>query len=568
LRKGTWASGFASTADAEPTLDLILANGQVIDGTGRPAFRADVAIEGDRIAAVEPELRADAPRIDAGGRVIAPGFIDLHSHSDLCFTLSLAGQARLLEGRVRQGITTELLGNCGIGCVPLSEDTRPDVERVCGFITPEGVTWSWRSFASYLEHLETQGVLMNVASLVAHGPLRLMAMGARAGRPAADEQRALDRLARRAVEEGAFGVSFGLIYPPGQFADTDELVSVTRAVAAASGFAAFHQRGSSRDTVHQAVGELIEVGRRARAPVHHSHVETVGRRAWSETAGILATEDRAARDGIEITADVIPYTAVCTTMLALYPPWSLGGGVSVFLERLRDPVVRARMKHEVEETSPVWPPWAAEERIAMNIARECGWDHIRLAHVEGAANKDCEHLTIADIGRRRGTDPFDALSDLLLQESGVATQLIFGISGDEATDEPLLPLLRSPRLAFVSDAWEIGKGFPHPGAYGAFPRVLGHYVRERRLLGLEEAVRKMTSLPSDRLGLRDRGRVMTGCKADLVVFDPRTVADRSTFTDPRRFAAGIDEVLINGRRVVAGREFRPQAAGRVLRRAA
>jgi len=204
----------------------------------------------------------------------------------------------------------------------------------------------------------------------------------------------------------------------------------------------------------------------------------------------------------------------------------------------------------------------------MNIARECGWDHIRLAHVDGERNKALEHLTIAEIGRRRGTRPFDALSDLMLEESGIATQLIFGISGDETTDEPLLPLLASPGLAVVTDAWEIGKGFPHPGAYGAFPRVLGHYVRERGVLGLEEAVRKMTSLPAERLGLRDRGRVQEGCRADLVVFDPITVADRSTFTDPRRFAEGIDEVLVNGRRLVAGREFRPQAAGRVLRRGA
>ena len=499
--------------------------------------------------------------------MIAPGFIDLHSHSDLCFTLPLRDQARLLEGRVRQGITTELLGNCGIGCVPLAPATRPDVERICGFITPDGVPWSWGSFASYLTHLENAGVLINVASLVAHGPLRLLAMGARGGRPDAQQQRTLDRLTREAIEEGAYGVSFGLIYPPGEFADTDELVSVSKAAAAGSGFAAFHQRGSSADTLMQAVGELVEVGRRSGAPVHHSHVETVGRRAWPGAPEVLAAEEAASRGGVEISADVIPYTAVCTTMLALYPPWSLDGGVEAFLERLRDPAARARMKREIAETSPVWPPWEGDGRFTMNIARECGWDHIRLAHVNGARNKECEHLTIAAIGRRRGRDPFDALSDLLLEESGIATQLIFGISGDEETDDPLRPLLSSPRLAIVSDAWEIGKGFPHPGAYGAFPRVLGHYVRERRLLGLEEAVRKMTSLPADRLGLTDRGRVEAGRKADLLVFDPLTIADRSTFTDPRRSAAGIDEVLVNGRRLVAGREFRPQAAGKVLRRA-
>jgi N-acyl-D-amino-acid deacylase len=527
-----------------------------------------VGIEKDRIAAVEPGLEADAPRVDIKGRVVAPGFIDLHSHSDLCVTLPLPDQARLLEGRVRQGITTELMGNCGIGCAPYSRLTRSEVETVCGFITPDGVDWEWGSFGSYLDRLERQGVLLNVASLVAHGPLRLMAMGARGARSTAAERHALDGLARTAIEEGAHGVSFGLIYPPGQFADTDELESVGRAVAAAGGFVAFHQRGSSRDTLTQAVDEIVEVGRRAQVAVHHSHVETVGRRAWSGTTEVLSVHERAMRDGIEITADVIPYTAVCTTMLALYPPWSLDGGVAAFLERLRDPVLRARMRRDIEETSPVWPPWAEQGRFAMNIARECGWDRIRLAHVDGDRNRTWEHRTISEIGQGRGTHPFEALCDLLLEESGVATQLIFGISGDDTTDEPLLPLLASPALAVVSDAWDIGKGLPHPGAYGAFPRVLGHYVRERRLLKLEEAVRRMTSLPAQRLGLRDRGRIARGCLADLIVFDPTTVGDRSTFEDPRRHAAGIDEVLVNGRRVVAGGEFRPQAAGRVLRRSA
>ncbi len=506
-----------------------------------------MGIERDRIVAIERKLPAVAPRLEARGRVIAPGFIALHSHSDLCFTLPLAAQARLLEGRVRQGITTELLGNCGIGCAPVSRDTRADVQRVCGFITPDGVDWNWGSFGSYLDRLERGGVLLNVASLVAHGALRQMAMGGRAGRPDAGERAVLESAVRAAIDEGARGVSFGLIYPPGQFADTDELVLVSRAAAGAGGFAAFHQRGSSRDTLAQAVDELIEVGRRSNGSVHHSHVETVGRRAWSGTTGVLEAETRAAREGIEITADVIPYTAVCTTMLALYPPWSLDGGVAAFLGRLRDPGERARMKREVRETSAVWPPWEDAGRFTMNIARECGWDHIRLAHVDGAANRPLQNLTLATIGARRGLDPFDALSDLLLEEDGVATQLIFGISGDETTDEPLLPFLVDPRLAFVTDAWEIGKGFSHPGACGAFPRVLGHYVRERRILSLEEAVRRMTSLPAARIGLADRGRIAVGARADVVVFDPATVADRC---------------------VVAGGEFRPRAAGRVLRRAA
>jgi len=302
--------------------------------------------------------------------------------------------------------------------------------------------------------------------------------------------------------------------------------------------------------------------------VHHSHVETVGRRAWPGTPGVLQVEEEAAREGIEITADVIPYTVVCTTMLALYPPWSLAGGAHAFLERLRDPVVRARMKQEIAETSPVWPPWKEAGRWTMNIARECGWDRIRLAHVDGARNKTYEHLSIAEIGRRTGRHPFDALSDLLLEEKGIATQLIFGVSGDDRDDAHLLEFLREPRLAIVTDAWEIGKGFPHPGAYGAFPRWLGHYVRERRLLDLAEAVRRLTSLPAQRLGLKDRGIVREGFKADLVVFDQHTIADRATYRHPRLMPTGIDEVLINGRRIVAEGTYRPHPVGEVLRRGA
>lgn len=511
---------------------------------------------------------ADAPRIEAAGRLVAPGFIDLHSHSDLCFALPLHRQAELLEGRIRQGITTELVGNCGIGCAPLQPSTSAELRRQCGFITPEGAEWDWDSVSAYLDRLEKRGVLLNVAALVAHGPARAAAMGARAGRPTREEQRRMDDEVRRAVEAGAFGVSFGLIYPPGQFAGTDELVSVARAARDAGGFAAFHQRGSSRDTLLQAVREILEVGRRSGAPVHHSHVETVGPRAWSGTEEVLRLHEAAAREGVEVTGDVIPYTGVCTTMLALYPPWSLEGGVAAFLDRLRDPAARRRMRREVEQASPIWPPWEGEGRWTMNIARECGWERIRLAHVDGRANKRFEQLSLAEIGRRLGRDPFEALSDLLLEEEGVATQLIVGISGDEEQDADLLPLLRSPGLAFVTDAWEIGKGAPHPGAYGAFPRVLGHYVRDRCLLPLEEAVRKLTSLPAARLGLRDRGLVRPGFRADLVILDAARVASRSSYEAPRRMPEGIEDVLVNGRRLVDAGRFRPAAAGGVLRRAA
>ncbi len=550
-------------------LDLIIANGEVIDGTGSPRFRADIGLSGDRITAIAPRIEAStARRIDAAGRVVTPGFIDLHSHSDLCVTLPFESQAKLLEGRVRQGITTELVGNCGIGCAPLHESTRAELQRLCGFITPDEVAWTWGSMASYLEHVERHGVLLNIASLVAHGPARAGAMGVRAGRPTSDEQHAMNTTVREAVEEGAFGVSFGLIYPPGQFADTDELVAVAAASAAAGGFAAFHQRGSSLDTLEPAVQELLEVGRRACAPVHHSHLETVGPRAWSRTGQVLGAHAGGRKAGLDLSGDVIPYTAVCTTMLALFPPWSLDGGVTAFLDRLRDPQTRRQMKEEVASAAPIWPPWEEAGRWTMNISRECGWDRIRLAHVDGSANKKYEQMSIAELGRARGVDPFDALSDLLLEERGVATQLIFGISGDEQGDQYLLPFISSPDLSFVTDAWEIGKGFPHPGAYGAYPRVLREYVRERKLLSFEEAIRRMTALPAARLNLNDRGLVRQGYRADLLIIDPEQVAERSTYRQPRQMAAGIDDILINGVPVVGAGRFAPAPAGRVLRRGA
>jgi len=316
------------------------------------------------------------------------------------------------------------------------------------------------------------------------------------------------------------------------------------------------------------VREIVEVGSAARVPVHHSHVETVGPRAWQGTEEVLRLHDAAEASGVAIGGDVIPYTAVCTTLLALFPPWSLDGGVGAFLERLADPATRRRIGDEVASADPVWPPWEEPGRWTMNIARECGWNRIRLAHVDGAANAGVVGLTLVAIARRRGREPFEALCDLLLEEHGVATQLIFGISGDDRGDADLVPLLRSPRLAFCTDAWDIGKGFPHPGACGAFPRVLGHYVRDRRLVTLEEAVRRMTSLPAARLGLADRGQVRPGARADLVVFDPATVADRSTYEEPRRMPAGIDDVFVNGQRLVAAGVYRPAAAGEVLRRAA
>jgi N-acyl-D-aspartate/D-glutamate deacylase len=390
-------------------------------------------------------------------------------------------------------------------------------------------------------------------------------MGMKPNPPTTEEYRHMDRLIRDSLAAGAFGISFGLIYPPGQFARTEELVKICGFVAAAGGFAAFHQRGSGASTCMEAVEELIEVGRESKCPVHHSHEESVGEQAWELVPRVIRREEEARRQGIELSMDVIPYTWVCTTMLALYPPWALEGGVDAFLARLRDPGTRSRMKREVGSVVPAWPPWDGNGWI-MNLVREVGWERIHVGHVESAANRVAVMRNLKELGEMRARDPFDAISDLMLEEGGVVTQLIFGISGDDRTDLPLLPLLTHPDRALVSDAWDIGKGSPHPGAYGAYPRVLGQYVMERRLLTLEEAIRKMTSLPAARLGLRDRGVLRERTFADVVVFSPEKIRERATCADPRVFPDGIEEVFVNGVHAVSHDDFTGEHAGRVLRR--
>jgi N-acyl-D-amino-acid deacylase len=276
-------------------------------------------------------------------------------------------------------------------------------------------------------------------------------------------------------------------------------------------------------------------------------------------------EEEAVERGLDLTQDVIPYTSVCTTMLAIYPSWALADGVPAFLDKLRDPDLRTRMCRDIESAEPSWPPWEPG-RWPLNIVRDVGWDNIHVAHVNQDRNRRWVGMNLEELGRAVGKHPFEAISDLVLDEDGLLTQMLFGISGDRQTEEPLKLLLRHPTRSIVTDAWDIGKGVPHPGAYGTCPRVLGRFVREDPVFSLEEAIRKMTSLPAARMGLSDRGTVRAGAMADLVVFDPDRVGDRSDYLNPRVFPDGIDHVMINGRLVVSGGDWIDSEAGRVLRR--
>ncbi|MGH7150514.1 MAG: N-acyl-D-amino-acid deacylase family protein [Planctomycetota bacterium] len=543
--------------------DLLLEGGETVDGTGAPRHRADVGISGERIEAVGHLSGSQAKqRIHCAGRTIVPGFVDLHSHHDLVLSLPPPLQARYLEGRLLQGITTEIVGNCGLGAFPVTRDSTPLVAALDRFISPPEAAFEWGSPPEYLARLERQGVALNVGALLPHGPLRVSTMGMTSRAPTGPERAAMRRGVREACDAGAFGISFGLIYPPGQYASTEEVDDLCSALHSGA-FAAFHQRSGSAELIERSIEEILDVGRRTGRAVHLSHDHAQGERAWPLIDSLLALGDRARAGGLDYTQDVIPYTGVNTTMLALYPGWALAEGVEGFLRLARDPAARGRMKEEMASKVPSWPPWV-EGNWCTNLVRDSGWESVHVAHAASA--RPVAGRGALDLARSTGKDPFDAITDLLLDSRGDVTMLLFGISGDREQDGPLRALLAHPTRAIVSDAWECGQAAPHPGAYGAFPRLLARYVRETRTLAFEEAVRKATSLPADRLGLRGRGRIEPGAYADLVVLDPESVADASTYERPRAPARGIDRVFVNGVPAVERGRYLPGTPGRVLRR--
>jgi N-acyl-D-amino-acid deacylase len=525
-------------------LDILIRGGTVIDGTGRPAWRADVAIARDRIEAIDLLPGASAVRvIDATGHVVAPGFVDMHSHAD--FVLPGLPTA---DSKVHQGFTLEVVGNCGASPAPLTPARRQDVIDTSALTVP-ALAWDWTTFRSYLDGLTRQGLSINVAPLVGHGTVRLLVMGPGDARPTADQLRAMAIEVRRAMDDGAVGLSTGLIYAPGVFADTDELVGLARAAGEAGGFYASHIRGEG-DTLLPAIAEAIEVGRRASLAVEISHLKAAGRANWPKMAQAIELIEAARAEGLDVTADMYPYPAGSTALSALLPPWVHAGGREPLLARLADPAARARIQAVLD---------------GPGMARDAGWDGIAIAGCP--ARPEYEGQTLARIAAGLGVPPGEAAIEVLRQAKGDADMVLFMMSEENVALglERLWVMIGSDGEGRAAQG-PYATGKPHPRNYGTCPRLLGHYVRDRGLLSLPEAIRKMTSLPASKLGLRDRGRLEPGAVADVVVFDPATVADTATFAEPHRYPRGIPWVLVNGEPVIAGGQHTGSRPGRVLAR--
>jgi N-acyl-D-amino-acid deacylase len=527
-------------------LDLKIEGATVIDGTGAQGNRADVGIRDEKIVAVGDLSREDAGnRLEALGKVVAPGFIDMHSHSDWRLWSN-----RRAESKIRQGVTTEVVGNCGFSPAPVSAEFLDDLRGFAPYL-PKGMDFGWRSVGEYLRAFDHDGTALNVVQLVGHGTLRIAAMGFARRAPSAAEMARMQSLMAQAMEDGAWGLSTGLIYAPGSYAATEEIVEIARVAGRHRGFYASHIRGEGA-TLLDAVREAIRVGREGELPVQISHIKAAGRPNWGKVVDALALIEAARREGFDVMADVYPYTASSTTLRSMLPDWALEGGVPAMIERLGKPDVRARIRRELE--APV---------TGQSLLDRIGWDNVMVSYC--ARRKDAEGKRLSEIGRERGVDPLEAALDLIVEEAGKAYMILFQL--DEAD---LRCALAHPVVMIGSDGsalapyGELAAGKPHPRSYGTFPRVLGEYAREQRVLSLPQAIYKMTGLPARRLGLRDRGVIRAGVRADLVVLDPRRVADQATYEDPHRYPLGIEHVLVNGRFVIKDGEHTGSLPGAVL----
>lgn len=531
-----------------PRYDIAIRGGTVYDGSGRPGVVADILINGDSIVAIEPSPAARARTvIDASGMAVAPGFINM---------LSWATEDLLVDGRsqgdIRQGVTLEVMGE-GESMGPLNDSMKADLARNQGDLKyPVG----WTTLGEYLELLERQGVSTNVASFVGATTVRVHELGYQDRAPTAAELDRMRALVRQAMQEGAMGVGSSLIYAPAFYAKTDELVALATEAGQLGGMYISHMR-SEGNRLLEAVDELIGIARDARVPAEIYHLKAAGRSNWGKLDSVIARVERARAEGLRITADMYNYTAGATGLDAAMPPWVQEGGLQAWRQRLRDPAIRARVARDMRTPTNAWESLYLAAGSPANVL---------LSGFRQDSLKPLTGKTLEEVARMRGTSPEETAMDLVVQDDSRVSTVYFLMSEDNVRRQIALPW-----VSFASDAGSMApegawlKSNPHPRAYGNFARLLGRYVRDERVIPLEQAVHRLTTLPAGNLQLRRRGALRPGFFADVVVFDPDSVRDHATFERPHQFSTGVRDVIVNGVAVLRNGEHTGAKPGRVVR---
>jgi N-acyl-D-amino-acid deacylase len=530
-----------------PQHDLLIVNGTIYDGRGGPPYRADLAVTDDRIAAIGTGLGSADRTIDANGLAVAPGFINM---------LSWATESLLEDGRsqsdIRQGVTLEVMGEGG-SMGPLNEAMKAEMLKRQGDIRFD---IAWTTLGQYLQHLEDRGISTNVASFVGAGTLRVHELGFEDRAPDAAELRRMQDLVREAMEEGALGVGSSLIYAPAFYADTEELIALSRVAAEYGGRYISHLRSEGNGLL-EAVDEFITIAREAGIGAEIYHLKAAGAQNWDKLDEVIARIETARDEGLDITADMYTYTAGATGLDASMPPWVQEGGYDAWAQRLRDPAIRARLAEEIATPTSDWENWylaaGSPEKILL----------------VGFRNPDLKHLTgrtLAEVAAMRGTSPITAMMDLVIEDGSRVGTVYFVMS-----EENIRKKIALPWMAFDSDAESMAPegvfllSNPHPRAYGNFARLLGKYVRDEQVIPLQEAIRRLTSFPAKNLKIRDRGLLEKGYFADIAIFDPLTITDHATFARPHQYATGVHHVIVNGVPVLLDGEHTGATPGRFVK---
>jgi N-acyl-D-amino-acid deacylase len=530
--------------EAAPSFDLVIKGGTILDGTGGNPWKTDIGIVGDRIQEIGSISAGQGKKVlDVGGLHVSPGFIDIHTHSD-----STLPAYTTADSRVRQGVTTEVTGNCGSSAAP-RVDTEEDRKK---WMDDEGFVPDWTDVATYFASLERRQFSLNQAMLLGQGTIRKNIVGLVDREATPDEMKKILRALEDGMDQGAIGLSTGLEYTPGLYTPTGEIIDMARLVSRRGGLYASHIRNEESGLL-EAINEAIEIGRRTGVRVQISHLKAAGRVNWGKQRAAIDLIVSAKSEGIDILADAYPYTAYSTTLTVLFEPWVLDGGPKAMMGRLKDAEQRARIRKE----------------LVKYIANDPGdYDLIVISDLHSQKNKQCIGMNMKQIGEMWSVEPVDAVLRLIEEEEGNISYVGHGMS-----PENVEMVLSHPLVMISSDGYSIaptGKAAeskPHPRSYGTYPRALSYYARDRKIFDLPVAIKKMTSMPADQAGLMDRGRIAPGKKADIVAFNAVQVKDIATYEDPHRYPQGIIHVVVNGKLVVENGSHTGAKPGRILRKA-